>query len=194
MSTTTTSTTLAKIPTKWLPQILDCIIEQKEYWIEYERANQDNNFSITQEKKKISVCKRIKRNCKGKDVISFNHMKEELQLLGMMMGQIYELEIRIDGLEGDIQFLRKFTSGEKKVTNYWSGKVVNPTDRESIELKEKEEQLPHVKFQLKAFNEYIEIIDPDKTKRSLLEARREKAYREYEAEEKKESTRDREAL
>jgi hypothetical protein len=101
MSTTTTSTTLAKIPTKWLSQILDCIIDQKESWIQYEKLNQDDSFSITKEKKDISICKRIKRNCKGKDVISFNHVEEELQLLDMMVRQIYELEIRIEALEED---------------------------------------------------------------------------------------------
>jgi hypothetical protein len=71
----TNSTALAKIPTKLLPQILDDIIEQKEY----EKANQDNSYSITEEEKDISICKRIKHNCKGKDVISFNHMEQELQ-------------------------------------------------------------------------------------------------------------------
>jgi hypothetical protein len=67
---TTTSNTLAKIPTKWLPQVLDDIIDQKREWIQYEKDNQDDDFSI---------CEFIKRTCNDKDsYISFNHMEEEL--------------------------------------------------------------------------------------------------------------------
>ena len=182
---TISNTMLTKIPTEWPPQLLDCIIEQKESWIEYEKLNQDDSFSITEEKKDISICKHIKRNCKGKDVISFNHVEEELQFLDMLRYVSDHLEVMIDGLEEDIQYLGERLNG-KVTVNYWTGKIVEmKSDETRRELREAEEGYAYDKLQLEALNKYIEIIDSDKTKRSLLKARHNLEYIEYEAEEKK---------
>ena len=59
----------------------------------------------------------------GKDVISFNHVEEELQFLDMLRSLSNNLEVMIDGLEEDIQYLGERLNG-KVTVNYWTGKIV----------------------------------------------------------------------
>ena len=177
------STSTTKIPTKWLPQLLDCIICQKESWIEYEKLNQDDSFLIKEEEEDISICNYIKRNCiykdKGITSISFSHMEQELRFLDMLVNQSQDLQVRIDGLEEDIQYLGK-KIGSNEMNKEKLDKIRN-------EMRDSEEKSAYEKLQLETLNKYIEIIDPDRTRRSLLRARHAKAYREYGAKERRQA-------
>lgn len=190
--TTTTSTSTAKIPTIWLPYILDYIIDIKREWIEHEKADRVEGWlgykkAIPEEEKDSSICEYIKHIIKDKNIISFNHVEQELRFLDMMLNVILKIEDTIDATERIIPYYIKcLNSGQIIERQGRPGEIIQmESDEFRRELKKEEELLPYSKLQLKTFNEYIEIFDPDKTKRSLLKARDDLAFIEYETKQKK---------
>jgi exonuclease III len=79
---------LTKIPTKWLPQILDDIIDHQENSTHSGEFDKDEIKGLDTD---ISICKLIKRSIEGIASISFNDVEQELRFLDILVDQkIYE--------------------------------------------------------------------------------------------------------